>query len=96
MFRSPRGSYPVRDPMPSGFDVRPSFGQFPSVSFGGSQGSQGSQGSKRCAPEQPMRCDPREPYRKMDGSCNNLAKPKWGAINQPMRRLLPAVYFDGD
>ncbi len=34
-------------------------------------------------------------HRKPDGTCNNLAKPTWGAINTPLRRLIPARYDDG-
>ncbi|KAK7108957.1 chorion peroxidase-like [Littorina saxatilis] len=74
----------------SGFNSGASFGQFPTVTFGGDGTS-----AKSCGRTKPMRCNPRAPYRTIDGSCNNLAHPTWGAINQPMKRLLPAVYFDG-
>lgn len=48
-----------------------------------------------CAPEKPLECDFKSSYRTIDGSCNNIYNPKWGAINQPFLRLLPAEYFDG-
>jgi peroxidase len=31
----------------------------------------------------------------LDGTCNNLANPSWGAANNPYARLLPAKYSDG-
>lgn len=37
-------------------------------------------------------CDPNYPWRKIDGSCNNLANPHFGASNQPMPRLLGAKF----
>lgn len=40
-------------------------------------------------------CSSRYRYRTLDGSCNNLKNPFWGASHQPFRRLLPAEYEDG-
>ncbi|XP_064106255.1 LOW QUALITY PROTEIN: chorion peroxidase-like [Macrobrachium nipponense] len=40
-------------------------------------------------------CDPSSPYRKLDGSCNNLANSFWGAAFRPYRRDLRAEYDDG-
>ena len=39
-------------------------------------------------------CSPRYQYRSLDGSCNNLQHPFWGASTEPFRRLLPAEYED--
>ncbi|XP_069975779.1 salivary peroxidase/catechol oxidase isoform X2 [Penaeus vannamei] len=40
-------------------------------------------------------CSPTFPYRSIDGSCNNLANPKWGAAMIPFRRFLDPAYEDG-
>ena len=69
-------------------------GQFPSVQF--AHTFDGTLSNKKCEPEKPVRCDTTLAYRTIDGSCNNFNHPKWGGINQPMRRLLPAQYFDGN
>ncbi|KAK3796951.1 hypothetical protein RRG08_032253 [Elysia crispata] len=34
-------------------------------------------------------------FRAMDGICNNLQNPTWGAANTAFRRLLPAIYENG-
>ncbi|BFY99802.1 hypothetical protein BsWGS_02841 [Bradybaena similaris] len=34
-------------------------------------------------------------YRTMDGTCNNLQNPTWGAANTAFNRLLPAIYENG-
>lgn len=34
-------------------------------------------------------------YRSLDGACNNLQNPTWGAANTAFRRLLPAIYENG-
>lgn len=34
-------------------------------------------------------------YREMDGMCNNLENPHWGAVMAPFRRLLPPNFQDG-
>lgn len=35
-------------------------------------------------------------YRSYSGHCNNVMRPNWGAAKEPMRRLLPALYDDGE
>ena len=40
-------------------------------------------------------CDREAKYRKLDGSCNNLASPQWGATATPMPRLMDNAYSDG-
>lgn len=40
-------------------------------------------------------CSVASKFRSLDGSCNNVAKPKQGASLQPFRRILPPVYDDG-
>ena len=40
-------------------------------------------------------CDPKYPYRSMDGSCNNLDQPLIGRSMVPHRRLLYQNYADG-
>ncbi|XP_050540458.1 peroxidase-like isoform X2 [Daktulosphaira vitifoliae] len=45
---------------------------------------------KICTPI--VKCDPNYKYRSMNGSCNNLENPTWGAVNTPHLRLLDAVY----
>ena len=35
-------------------------------------------------------------YRTLDGSCNNLETPLWGAAPMPFARMLDPVYFDPD
>ena len=49
---------------------------------------------KRVCPVRQATCDPSNPYRIVDGSCNNIAFPLWGAAitNQP--RFLPPDYGD--
>ncbi|KAF5283068.1 hypothetical protein FQR65_LT14085 [Abscondita terminalis] len=42
----------------------------------------------------PASC-PENIYRSIDGSCNNLAQPTWGAASTPYGRLLPPKYGDG-
>ncbi|XP_077545740.1 salivary peroxidase/catechol oxidase-like isoform X1 [Haemaphysalis longicornis] len=42
----------------------------------------------------PLKCDPKKPFRELDGSCNNLAHPHWGMVNMCLRRELPAAYSD--
>lgn len=34
-------------------------------------------------------------YSRLDGQCNNILKPLWGARTTPFTRLLPAAYDDG-
>ncbi|XP_052871136.1 peroxidase-like [Anopheles cruzii] len=40
-------------------------------------------------------CNASTPYRTLDGTCNNLKNPKWGAANTVYGRLLGADYGDG-
>lgn len=50
-----------------------------------------------CYPEQrkPLACDANARYRTIDGTCNNLQNPYWGASYTVFDRLVPAVYEDG-
>ncbi|XP_050443428.1 peroxidase-like [Adelges cooleyi] len=48
---------------------------------------------KQCAPK--VTCDPNAKYRTFNGSCNNLARPNWGAALTPFYRLGNAVFSDG-
>lgn len=34
-------------------------------------------------------------YRSLDGTCNNLQNPIWGASNTAFNRLLPPIYENG-
>jgi len=49
---------------------------------------------KKCAPR--VKCDPIAKYRSINGSCNNLETPTWGASRTPFLRLLNANYSDGN
>ncbi|KAL4222662.1 hypothetical protein ACF0H5_018703 [Mactra antiquata] len=42
-----------------------------------------------------LACDPKEYYRRIDGSCNNFKDPTWGAVFCPQARLIPPMYDDG-
>lgn len=48
---------------------------------------------KQCAPR--LKCDPNAKYRSVNGSCNNLNIPTWGAAETPFHRLLNANFRDG-
>ena len=37
-------------------------------------------------------CDPTQPYRRIDGQCNNLNNPSWGAAGRILLRKLAATY----
>lgn len=63
----------------------------------------------KCAKEEVLECvagktffnfigkyNPLGKYRSYSGHCNNVMKPNWGAAKEPMRRLLPALYDDGE
>ncbi|XP_063854179.1 chorion peroxidase-like [Scylla paramamosain] len=39
-------------------------------------------------------CEPNMPYRRLDGSCNNLREPGWGKSFTPFRRMFPPEYAD--
>lgn len=46
--------------------------------------------------EEEIECDPLAPYRTIDGTCNNLENPTWGATFTPLRRAAPTDYGDGE
>jgi len=48
---------------------------------------------KQCAPQ--VKCDPTAKYRSINGSCNNLETPTWGAAKTPFLRMIDANYSDG-
>ena len=43
---------------------------------------------------QKINCDPRTPFRTIDGTCNNLQNPTFGAVNTQFNRLIAADYGD--
>ncbi|ODM94302.1 Peroxidasin [Orchesella cincta] len=43
----------------------------------------------------PKFCNPVTPFRSIDGSCNNIQHPYWGASFTTFDRMLPADYADG-
>ncbi|KAF8771506.1 Peroxidase like protein [Argiope bruennichi] len=45
-----------------------------------------------CESGQITSCDPSDPYRTIDGSCNNLNHPTWGIVNECYLRYVPASY----
>uniref|UniRef100_A0A2M4B5B3 Putative peroxidase n=1 Tax=Anopheles triannulatus TaxID=58253 RepID=A0A2M4B5B3_9DIPT len=45
--------------------------------------------------ESSAQCVATEPYRSLDGSCNNLQNPTWGSANTRFNRLIPPKYNDG-
>lgn len=49
---------------------------------------------KTCAPQ--VQCDQNAKYRSINGSCNNLEIPTWGASKTPFFRLLNANFSDGE
>ena len=46
-------------------------------------------------PATEITCDPNSIFRTIDGTCNNLRNPSFGAINTQFNRLIPADYGDG-
>ncbi|XP_042857054.1 heme peroxidase 2-like [Penaeus japonicus] len=49
---------------------------------------------KKCDTDYQGPCRPTEKYRNHNGRCNNLHFPEFGAVNQPMPRILPPVLHD--
>jgi len=41
-------------------------------------------------------CDPNSKYRTVDGSCNNLKNPSWGASMTPFYRYINPEFSDGN
>lgn len=52
-------------------------------------------GSYEC-PYPDIKCDPYNPWRTIDGSCNNLNFPWWGQTGTPYKRLLKPKYGSQD
>ena len=50
---------------------------------------------KKDCPPTPT-CDRNQKYRTIDGSCNNLLKPRFGQGSTPLQRILPNAYADGE
>lgn len=48
---------------------------------------------KYCAPR--IKCDSNAKYRNLNGYCNNLENPTWGASETPFIRMINANYSDG-
>ena len=46
-------------------------------------------------PTKKIKCDPNAVFRTINGTCNNLRNPSFGAINTQFNRLLSADYGDG-
>ena len=46
-------------------------------------------------PTTEITCDPNSIFRTIDGTCNNLRNPSFGAINTQFNRIIPADYGDG-
>ncbi|CAL4124378.1 unnamed protein product [Meganyctiphanes norvegica] len=44
---------------------------------------------------QPLFCNKNNPYRSIDGTCNNINNPRLGSASQPFGRYLDADYGDG-
>ncbi|XP_066590140.1 peroxidase-like isoform X2 [Prorops nasuta] len=51
-------------------------------------------GSK-CAVANAVKCDAKQKYRSIDGSCNNIRNPSWGRAMTAYTRILFPHYFDG-
>jgi len=49
---------------------------------------------EKCAP--PVTCDPDARYRTVNGSCNNLENPTWGAAMTPFYRHADPEFSDGE
>ncbi|CAL1288908.1 unnamed protein product [Larinioides sclopetarius] len=61
---------------------------------GSSNSAYNPNGFTDCQPSQPIECDPNYRYRTMNGTCNNLLHPLWGARNQCFRRYYQARYTE--
>ncbi|KAH9363393.1 hypothetical protein HPB48_019475 [Haemaphysalis longicornis] len=48
-----------------------------------------------CSRLYPSGCDAAQPYRSLDGSCNNVQRPSWGKALSCHNRIAPPVYQDG-
>jgi len=48
---------------------------------------------EKCAPQ--ITCDPNAKYRTVNGSCNNLQNPSWGAALTPFYRYMDPEFSDG-
>jgi len=48
-----------------------------------------------CPKEDYLDCNPKYPFRSINGSCNNLIYKWWGEKESPKKRLLPPDYDDG-
>ncbi|VVC34718.1 Haem peroxidase,Haem peroxidase, animal type [Cinara cedri] len=48
---------------------------------------------QKCAPQ--VTCDPNSKYRTINGSCNNVQNPTWGASMTPFYRYMDPVFSDG-
>ena len=48
----------------------------------------------QCHIDMYFECPANDKFRTLDGTCNNLFKPYWGAALQPYRRILVAEYND--
>ncbi|CAL4081112.1 unnamed protein product, partial [Meganyctiphanes norvegica] len=64
-------------------------------SFMKSHCSQLSHSKCRSNSFQPLYCDENNPYRSIDGTCNNINNPRLGSANQPFGRYREADYGDG-
>jgi hypothetical protein len=51
---------------------------------------------KFCPFKGEIACDPTFPYRKLDGTCNNLVNLWWGRKESPYKRLLEPDYADSN
>jgi len=49
---------------------------------------------EKCAPR--ITCDPNAKYRTVNGSCNNLQNPSWGAALTPFYRYMDPMFSDGN
>ena len=57
---------------------------------------QNKSGCPQLLPVKPPNCSAiLQSYRTMDGTCNNLRQPMWGAATTAFRRVLPPYYEDG-